>query len=342
MTPAAMQEMMTMEAGAAGGGGRGGAGGLAPHEKGKGSKGKVKEKGRVGASAAVPSQEALAQAMADELLAEEEASAAAIKAGKKKKKKKKKKQRTTSEAAADDAVAAMFAAGGPSVVVAPAATSPPATTTMASLRTAKVAKPALTSSTSLTAPAASAPTKKKAVAPPPGFPAAGGGGGGSRGAGAGDGSAASASKASYARSASAASAASAAARPPGLASEAGRARKGDQHTYTRNELLALRGSPLSKHMPKGVSAAAMRFPPWQQSQLPRQRPAVSPFKLLEKAVVEIARQAKEAGQQHAVPGELAVLSVLAQALRRGEPVDISIGVTSGTGSGKASFSGKWG
>jgi len=95
-------------------------------------------------------------------------------------------------------------------------------------------------------------------------------------------------------------------------------------------------------MPKGVSAAAMRFPPWQQSQLPRQRPAVSPFKLLEKAVVEIARQAKEAGQQHAVPGELAVLSVLAQALRRGEPVDISIGVTSGTGSGKASFSGKWG
>lgn len=69
-------------------------------------------------------------------------------------------------------------------------------------------------------------------------------------------------------------------------------------------------------------------------------PPLSPFKLLERAVVEIARQAKDAGQ-HTVPGELAVLTVLTQALRRGEPVDITVGVSSGTGSGKVTFSGKW-
>ena len=121
---------------------------------------------------------------------------------------------------------------------------------------------------------------------------------------------------------------------------------GDSSTtlrYSRNELLALRDSPLSLGPPPDLhfrtvpnarnsnrsdngAAAAARTPP-----LPR--PHMTSFQALERALAHVAREANDSKMP--IPGELAVLAVIAQAMKKGETVDISIGVVSKTGRSKS-------
>ena len=312
------------------GSGRGGHAGLSQHE-----------------------QEALAQAMADQLLAEEEASVEAKAAKKKKKKEKKKKKRTQSETAADDAVAAMFAAGPPQLTTTTTTTagSAPSTTVDIKLAAPTVNIKPKVSTAARPPPGNWSKTAASTVSAPPGFAVKGIGGSTTAGAGAGAGGGGGGvgSKMSYSKSTM--SAAPAVPAPTVSATKR-------PYSYTRDELLALRNSPLSKSVPKGIGTSALRsmaqsspshaynnarmapgtaryaareamvaatrpLPPTERA-AGSSVPPLSPFKLLERAVVEIARQAKDAGQ-HTVSGELAVLTVLTQALRRGEPVDITVG-----------------
>lgn len=122
---------------------------------------------------------------------------------------------------------------------------------------------------------------------------------------------------------------------------------GSSLRYTANDLLALRNSPLSKEAPRdlkfGPSVPNARNVKSQKqggqggSGGPGQD--MTSFQMLQRALVHVAKQAKES--KRPIPGELAVLAVIAQALQKGDPVDITIGVSSATGTGKASFKGKW-